>query len=72
MARGAPRPLVLEINVPIATGWGRLCDAHPQFATDMLLAATALHHGLTVVTRNVDHFAPCRVPILNPFDAACE
>jgi hypothetical protein len=34
-----------------------------------LIAATALEHGLTVVTRNVRHFLPTGVPIENPFEA---
>lgn len=32
-----------------------------------MIAATALEHGLTVVTRNVRHFEPTGVPVLNPF-----
>lgn len=35
---------------------------------DMLIAATAQLHGLTVVTRNVRDFAGCGVGLLNPFD----
>lgn len=58
---------ILPIDVPIATRWGRLCDVHPQLATDMLLAATALEHGLTVATRNVAHFRVAAVPTVNPF-----
>lgn len=34
---------------------------------DMLIAATAKVHGLTLVTRNVRHFDACGVPVLNPF-----
>ena len=33
---------------------------------DLLIAATALEHGLTVVTRNVRHFEPTGVPVLDP------
>lgn len=36
---------------------------------DALIAATALVHGMTVVTRNVDDFRPTGVAILNPWDA---
>ena len=56
---------VLPIDVPIATRWGRLCDRHPELATDMLLAATALERGLTVATRNVAHFRMVDVPAVN-------
>jgi len=58
---------ILPVDVSIATRWGRLCDAHPQLPTDMLIAATALDHGLTVATRNVDHFRACGVPLVDPF-----
>jgi len=54
----------------IATRWGRLCDAHPQFPTDMLIAATALDRDLTVATRNVDHFQPSGVSVVDPFRKA--
>jgi predicted nucleic acid-binding protein len=33
---------------------------------DLLIAATALEHGLTVVTRNMRHFEPTGVAVLNP------
>jgi hypothetical protein len=36
---------------------------------DAMIAATALERGLTVVTRNVRHFAPLGVPLLNPWEA---
>lgn len=37
---------------------------------DNLFAATALCHNLTMATRNVRHFEPTGVPVLNPFGAA--
>lgn len=58
---------ILPIDVPIAARWGRLCDTHPQLATDMLLAATALDRGLTVATRNVAHFQIAGVSVVDPF-----
>jgi hypothetical protein len=61
---------ILPVTVSVATRWGRLCDAHPQLPTDMLIAATALEHGLTVATRNVDHFHLARVHVTNPFQAS--
>ena len=39
---------------------------------DALIAATALVHGMTVVTRNVADFASIDVPVLNPWAAAVE
>jgi predicted nucleic acid-binding protein len=35
---------------------------------DTMIAATALHYGLTVATRNVADFSACGVPVVNPFD----
>ena len=35
---------------------------------DLLIAATALEHDLIVVTRNVRHFEPTGVRLVNPFD----
>jgi hypothetical protein len=61
---------ILPVTVSVATRWGRLCDAHPQLPTDMLIAATALEHGLTVATRNVDHFRRAHAPVVNPFEAS--
>jgi predicted nucleic acid-binding protein len=59
---------IIAVDVAIATRWGRLCDAHPQFPTDMLIAATALDRGFTVVTRNVRHFQPSGVGVVDPFE----
>jgi predicted nucleic acid-binding protein len=58
---------IISIDVRIASRWGLLLDKHPQLATDMLLAATALVRGLTVATRNVEHFETADVPVFNPF-----
>jgi toxin FitB len=40
----------------------------PKPERDALIAATALIHGMTVVTRNVDDFKPTGVEILNPWE----
>lgn len=58
---------ILPIDSATAVRWGRLVDGYPQFPVDMLLAATALEHGLAVVTRNEAHFTPCGVSVINPF-----
>jgi toxin FitB len=36
-------------------------------SADLMIAATALEHGLTVVTRNVSDFEPTGVAVLDPF-----
>ena len=63
---------VLPIDAHVADEWGRLTARlkDPLPAMDGLLAATAIHHRLTVVTRNESGFAPAGIAILNPwFDA---
>lgn len=59
---------VLAFDVPAAQRWGRLSASLGYDSPDLMIAATALEHGLTVVTRNVRHFEPTGVPVLNPFD----
>ena len=57
---------ILPVDMQIARRWGRLVDSIGHRNPDLLIAATALEHGLTVVTRNVRHFEPTRVPVLDP------
>jgi predicted nucleic acid-binding protein len=38
-------------------------------SADLLIAATALTYGLKVATRNVQHFVPAGVDVINPFEA---
>jgi hypothetical protein len=58
---------VLDIDSEIAQVWGTLRVPRHENALDKLIAATALIHDLTVVTRNEDHFAGTGVRSLNPF-----
>ena len=65
---------ILPIDVPVADRWGLLAasakrDGKTLSAIDGLLAATALHYNLTVVSRNVSDFADTRVQVLNPWKA---
>ncbi len=60
---------ILPVSQEVALEWGRLSAGDPPPVVDGLLAATALVHGLTVVTRNVDDFGPTGVPVLNPFES---
>ena len=63
---------VLPVNGEIARRCGELRGellkkGSVRTQADMLIAATAQVHGLTMVTRNVKDFEDCFVPILNPF-----
>ena len=62
---------ILPIGLSTARRWGRLSTAIGHESTDLLIAAAALEHGLTVVTRNVRHFEPTGVPVLDPFASRC-
>jgi predicted nucleic acid-binding protein len=44
---------ILPVVLVTARRWGRLADAHGRAGADLLIAATAIEHGLAVVTRNV-------------------
>lgn len=59
---------ILPVDEEIGQVWGRLRVTHPEHALDKLIAATALIHDLTVVTRNVDDFSATGVRLLNPFE----
>lgn len=58
---------ILAVDQEIGQLWGRLRVPHPEHSLDKLIAATALIHDLTVVTRNVDDFAGTGARVLNPF-----
>jgi predicted nucleic acid-binding protein len=60
---------VLPIDAAVADRWGRLLAeaGRPLPAVDSLVAATALHHDLRLVTRNVADFAFPALEIVNPW-----
>jgi len=58
---------ILGIDVAIADLWGRLNVPDPLPVIDGLLAATAIVHGLTLVTRNVADVERTGVALLNPW-----
>ena len=58
---------LLPMDVGVARRWGQLSASIGHDGADLLIAATALEHGLTVVTRNLKHFQPTGVATLNPW-----
>ena len=59
---------VLPVSTDIARGWGSLTYDLRNANADLLIAATALEHDLTVVTRNTRHFEPTGAKLLNPYE----
>lgn len=58
---------ILTVDAAVAQRSARLHVPDPRPVRDGLIAATALVHGMTVVTRNVADFEPTGVKILNPW-----
>ncbi|WP_118984925.1 type II toxin-antitoxin system VapC family toxin [Photorhabdus sp. CRCIA-P01] len=58
---------ILPVDMAVAQRCARLHVPDPCSERDALIAATALVHGMTVVTRNVIDFELTGVPILNPW-----
>jgi toxin FitB len=58
---------ILAFDLQTARRWGLLSAALGNDSADLMIAATALQHGLTVVTRNVKDFEPAGVAVLDPF-----
>ncbi len=64
---------ILPFDIKVARIAGILSDGArgegqaPGFA-DIVIAATAEHHRLTILTRNLQHFGPLKVPVIDPFE----
>jgi len=64
---------VLLIDAAVADRWGLLAanakrSGKPLSTINGVLAATAIHHNLTIVSRNVSDFADAHVPVMNPWE----
>ena len=63
---------VLEVSEDVMFKWRLLVEdgrkaGHTFSQPDLIIAATALLHGLTVVTRDTDDYVRARVPLVNPW-----
>lgn len=67
-ARGNYSSRLLPITAEIGRICARIQVPDRRQLTDAFIAATALHHGLTVVTRNVKDFDVPGLQVVNPFD----
>jgi predicted nucleic acid-binding protein len=59
---------IIMVDTAVAQCCAKLHVPDPRSDRDAMLAATAIVHGMTMVTRNVDDFKPTGVEILNPWD----
>ena len=59
---------ILPFDTAVAQRCARLHVPDRRSDRDSIIAATALVHGMTIVTRNVDDFEPTGVEILNPWN----
>jgi len=58
---------VLPVTPDISRRWGRLSAELNHDGVDLLIAATAASHRLTVATRNIRHFKPTGVSLIDPY-----
>jgi toxin FitB len=60
---------ILAVDTPVAQRCAALHVPNPRSDRDALIAATALVHDMTVATRNVSHFQPMGVAVVNPWES---
>lgn len=58
---------ILPVDRRVAHSWGRLSARVGENPVDVMLAATAQVHDLTLVTRNVRDVSPLGIAVVNPF-----
>lgn len=64
---------VLPVSEDVMLKWRLLVEegrknGHTYSQPDLIIAATALHHGLTIVSRDTADYATARVPLVNPWE----
>ena len=59
---------ILPLDQAVALRCARLHVPDPRAARDAIIAATALVHGMTIVTRNVADFEPTGAQVMNPWE----
>ena len=62
---------ILPVDTAAAQHCAKLHVPDPRSDRDALIAATALVHGMPVITRNIQDFAPTGVELLNPWEYTC-
>jgi toxin FitB len=60
---------ILTVDTPIALKCATLHVPTPRSDRDALIAATAMVHGMKVVTRNVSHFEPTGVGVVDHWNS---
>lgn len=58
---------ILPVDVTISLEWGKLSSMKERGDADGLIAATAIIHGMTLVTRNIRDFANFGIELVNPW-----
>jgi predicted nucleic acid-binding protein len=64
---------VLPITEDIMLKWRLLAEegrkiGHTFSQPDLIIAATTLHHGHTIVSRDLNDYEKARAPVINPWD----
>ena len=59
---------ILPVDAQVADAWGRICALRSVPTVDSLLAATAMVHDMTLVTRNTSDVDGLGASVLNPFE----